>query len=112
MTESPVTRVTLVDQVLAQPATVSHVEIRRITIEPSAAAGAHAHNGPVFGSIEHGSVVFQVEGEPEVTLRPGDVFYEPAGVVVSKFDSTDEGVTFLGYFLLDADQAPEIEFTE
>lgn len=112
MTESPVTRVTLVDQELADPVTVSHVEIRRISIEPSAVAGAHVHNGPVFGSIERGSVVFQVDDGPEVTLRAGDVFYEPAGVVVSKFDPTDEGVTFLGYFLLGSAQAPEIEFTE
>ncbi len=112
MTESPVTRVTLIDQALAAAASISHVEVRRITIAPSTPAGAHVHNGPVFGSIELGSVVFQVEGGPEVTLRGGDVFYEPAGAVVSKFDATDEGVTFLGYFLLGADQSPELEFTE
>ncbi|MFJ4220351.1 cupin domain-containing protein [Curtobacterium luteum] len=73
--------------------------------------GAHVHNGPVFGSIEKGSVTFQLGTEAEVTLRAGDVFYEPAGVVVSKFDTTTEDVVFLGYFLLREGSAPEIEFT-
>lgn len=78
----------------------AHVEIRRINMPPGLAPGVHAHNRPVFGSIEHGSVVFQVGTEPEVTLRAGDIFYEPADTVITRFDATDEGVLFLGYSLL------------
>ena len=107
---NPVTRTTLLDQHLPEPARVSHVEVRRITIAPSAAAGAHTHNGAVFGTIESGSVVFQIGDESETILRAGDIFYEPAHVVISKFDATGEGVTFLGYFLLDAGESPEIAF--
>jgi quercetin dioxygenase-like cupin family protein len=40
-------------------------------------------------------------------LRAGDVFHEPEGVPV-RFDATDEGATFLGYFLLSDGQDPEI----
>ncbi|WIJ45786.1 cupin domain-containing protein [Curtobacterium citreum] len=111
MTESPITRSTLLDQVLAGSMEVSHVEVRRISIAAGTTGGAHVHNGPVFGSIEQGSVTFQLGTEAEVTLRAGDVFYEPAGVVVSKFDTTTEDVVFLGYFLLAEGSAPEIEFT-
>jgi quercetin dioxygenase-like cupin family protein len=110
MTDEPVTRTTVLDQTLPQDAVVSHVEVRRITIAPSVTAGAHTHNGPVFGSIEMGSVVFQIGDEPAITLGAGDVFYEPANVVISRFDATEEGVTFLGYFLLGAGEAPEIDF--
>ncbi|GAA4266313.1 cupin domain-containing protein [Frondihabitans peucedani] len=111
MTDSPVSRATLLDQDLGLETSVSHVEVRRITIAAGTSGGAHTHNGPVFGTIESGSVVFQTGMQPEVVLRAGDVFYEPAGVVVSKFDTTDEPVVFLGYFLLGDGVTPEIEFT-
>ena len=105
----PITRTVLLDQPL--PATVTHhVEIRRISIVPGHAGGLHIHNGPVFGSIEAGSVIYQLDGRPETVLTAGDVFYEPAGVRISRFDALGEGVTFLAYFLLDAGQTPEIEF--
>jgi hypothetical protein len=62
----------------------------------------------------HGSAVFQVEGEPEAVLRPGDVpgdvFYEPEGARITRFDAQDTGVTFLAYFLLGPDQEPELSF--
>lgn len=103
----PVTRETLLRQTLPD-LTTGVVEIRRITLQPGVAGGAHVHNGPVFGSIERGSVVFQVESGDETVLREGDVFYEPAGVVIRRFDATTEGVTFLGYFLNAPGEAPEL----
>jgi len=106
----PITRTVLLDQALPAPHPTAHVEIRRITIAPGQPAGLHVHNGPVFGAVETGSVVYQVEGEPETVLGPGDVFYEPEGVRIARFDARDEGVTFLGYFLLAAGQAAELEF--
>ena len=110
MAENSVTRTTLLDQHLSDAIQVSHVEVRRVTIAPSTIGGAHTHNGAVFGTVESGSVVFQLGGAPATILRAGDVFYEPADVVISQFDATPEGVTFLGYFLLDAGQVPEINF--
>jgi quercetin dioxygenase-like cupin family protein len=110
MVDSPVSRTTLLDQQLPDGVAPSRVEVRRITIAPSVAGGAHRHNGAVLGNIESGSVVFQLGDGPSTILQAGDVFYEPAHAVVSKFDATNEGVTFIAYFLLESDQAPEIEF--
>jgi quercetin dioxygenase-like cupin family protein len=107
-----VTRVVVLDQSLPAPRSTHRVEVRRITIAPGHAAGLHVHNGPVFGSIETGSVVYEIDGEPASVLRPGDVFYEPEGARIARFDAQDDGVTFLGYFLLDIDQTPEIEFPD
>ena len=95
-----VDRRVLADRILPATLPVAHVEVRRITMGPSVAAGPHTHNGPVFGSIEQGSVVFRVGDGPETVLRPGDVFHEPADEVISRFDATEEGVVFLAYFLL------------
>ena len=89
-----------------------HIEFRRIQIVPGHAAGLHVHNGPVVGSILDGSATFQIEGEPESILGPGDVFFEPEGAHIARFDARDDGVTFLAYFLLDEGQDPEINFPD
>ena len=105
----PITRETLLDATLDTPKATSHVEVRRITIVPGFAGGLHSHNGPVLGSIVEGSAIYQVEGSPEQVLRAGDVFVEQEGARIARFDAGDEGVTFLGYFLLAAGEAPAIE---
>jgi quercetin dioxygenase-like cupin family protein len=107
-----VTRTVLLDQALPAVHATQHVEIRRITIASGQPAGLHVHNGPVFGAVETGSVVYRIEGGPETVLAPGDVFYEPQGVRIARFDALDDGVTFLGYFLLEAGQAAELEFPD
>jgi len=108
----PLSRVIVMDQKLPEPLATGRVEIRRITIAPGYAGGLHIHNGPVFGSIETGSAVYQIEGEPETVLKPGDVFYEPEGVRIARFDAQEEGVTFFGYFLLADGVNPELVFPQ
>ena len=108
----PVTRTVVLDQLLATPTTTHRVEVRRITMAAGQPAGLHVHNCPVFGSIEAGSVVYQVDGQPESLLRPGDTFHEPQGVRIARFDAQDDGVTFLAYFLLTAGQTAELEFPD
>jgi quercetin dioxygenase-like cupin family protein len=108
----PMSRSVLLDQALPAPRSTDRVEIRRITIAPGQEAGLHVHNGPVFGSVETGSAVYRIDGEPASVLGPGDVFYEPEGVRIARFDAEDDGVTFLGYFLLGAGENAAIEFPE
>ena len=43
-------------------------------------------------------------------LRPGDVFFEPEGARIARFDAQDAGVTFLAYFLLGSGQEAELSF--
>ncbi|GAA2036000.1 cupin domain-containing protein [Catenulispora yoronensis] len=108
----PFTRDIVMDQHLPQPLATARVEIRRITIAPNFPAGLHVHNGPVFGSIETGSAIYQIEGEPETVLNPGDVFYEPENVRIARFDAQEFGVTFLGYFPLEAGVEAQLVFVE
>lgn len=104
----PISRDMVLDVRLPAVKPTARVEVRRIHLEPGVAPGFHTHNGPVFGSVISGSVVYQIEGETETVLRPGDVFYEPEDVPIARFDATEEGVTFLGYFLLEPDQEGEM----
>jgi quercetin dioxygenase-like cupin family protein len=103
-----VTRTLLLDQGLPAPRVIDHVEVRRITIAPDEHPGLHVHNGPVFGSIETGSAVYQVEGEPESVLTPGDVFYEPESARIARFDARGDGVTFLAYFPVGPGETPSL----
>ena len=104
----PVTREVILDETLPHPKSVARVEARRIRMEPDVAAGLHAHNGPVFGVILTGSVVYQIEGEPERQLGAGDVFYEPEGARIARFDAQGEGVEFVGYFPLGPGESAEL----
>jgi quercetin dioxygenase-like cupin family protein len=97
---------------LPQVKPTERVEIREIRIPPGQAAGLHVHNGPVIGSILAGSAVYQIEGEPASVLRPGEVFYEPEGARIARFDAEGDGVTFLAYFLLAPGQDAEMVFPD
>jgi quercetin dioxygenase-like cupin family protein len=111
-TEQPITRSVVLDARFDAVRQASRVEVREIRILPGFAAGLHVHNGPVVGSITAGSAIYQIEGQPEILLEAGDVFYEPEGMRIARFDATDEGVTFLGYFVLGPDEQAEIVFPE
>ena len=104
--EQPVTRTIVSDVRLPAVKATDRVQAREIKILPSRPAGLHVHNGPVFGSIVEGSVVYQIEGQPESVLRSGDVFYEPEGARIARFDAQQDGVTFLAFFLLSPGQEP------
>jgi quercetin dioxygenase-like cupin family protein len=104
------TREIVLDVRLPAPVPVDRIEVRRIEMLPGHPAGLHVHNGPVLGSVVEGSVTYQVEGEPESVLGPGEVFYEPEGVRIARFDAGEDGATFLAYYPLVAGQEPEAEF--
>lgn len=108
MSETPVERKTLSTLELDGAPSFASVEVRRITIAPDFHAGAHWHNGPVFGVIESGSVYFHVDGGAESVLRAGDTFYEPGNETIARFDATDEGVTFVAWFPVPAGTEPQL----
>jgi quercetin dioxygenase-like cupin family protein len=53
-------------------------EAMMITVEyaPGASSPEHRHNAYTFVYVLEGAVVMQVKGGKEVTLRPGQTFYE------------------------------------
>jgi quercetin dioxygenase-like cupin family protein len=110
--EQPISRTVLMDARLRQVKDTGHIEVREIRILPGYAAGLHVHNGPVVGSIVEGSAVYQVEGQPEAILQAGDVFFEPEGERIARFDARDDGVTFLAYFLLATEQDAQLTFPD
>jgi quercetin dioxygenase-like cupin family protein len=53
-------------------------EVEMITVEypPGAKDPIHRHNAHAFVYVLEGSIVMQVKGGKEVTLSPGETFYE------------------------------------
>lgn len=41
----------------------------------------HTHPGDVFAYVQSGSIILNVEGKPTVTVKQGETFFVPAGVV-------------------------------
>ena len=63
----------------------------------------HRHNAHAFVYVLEGSIIMQVKGGKEVTLTPGQTFYEgPNDVhVVGKNASTTKAAKFVVFFIKD-----------
>jgi quercetin dioxygenase-like cupin family protein len=74
-----------------------------VTVEypPGGSSAEHRHNAHTFVYVLEGAVVMQVKGGKEVTLGPGQTFYEsPEDVhVVSRNASTTKPARFLVFFV-------------
>ena len=78
-------------------------EATMVTVEyaPGASSAEHRHNSHTFVYVLEGSVVMQVKGGKEVTLGPGQTFYESPDDVhsVSRNASTTRPAKFVVFFV-------------
>jgi quercetin dioxygenase-like cupin family protein len=80
-------------------------EILVITVEhpPGGSSPVHRHNAHAVVYVLEGSVVMQVKGGKEVTLTPGQTFYEGPGDVhvVDRNASSTKPAKFLVFLIKD-----------
>jgi quercetin dioxygenase-like cupin family protein len=102
MADPAIVRTELLTAALAGTPGVERVSVARVELAPGQPTGRHFHPCPVVGYVLSGSVRFQVAGEPEMMLGPGNAFHEPAGAEIPHFDnaSDDEPVVFVACYLL------------
>ena len=55
----------------------------RVELDPGVQFPKHWHPGEEIIYVLEGSLEYQVEGKPSVTLKAGDVFFIPAGTIHS-----------------------------
>jgi quercetin dioxygenase-like cupin family protein len=74
-----------------------------IEYPPGGTSAQHRHNAHTFVYVLEGSVVMQVKGGKEVTLGPGQTFYESPDDIhtVSKNASKTAPAKFLVFFVKD-----------
>ena len=86
-------------------------EGRMITVvyPPGASDPVHRHNAEAFVYMMEGSVVMQVKGGKQVTLTPGQTFYEGPndGHIVSRNASATKPAKFV-VFLVKSKDAPVV----
>jgi quercetin dioxygenase-like cupin family protein len=82
------------------------VEAYRVELPPGQPSGRHLHPGPVAGYVESGLIAYEQEGEPVRRLGSGDVFFEPAGVTILRFDNVSDSrpAIFVAFYLLSGEQ--------
>jgi quercetin dioxygenase-like cupin family protein len=80
-------------------------EVLMITVEhaPGGASAIHRHNAHAFVYVLEGSVLMQLKGGQQVTLTPGQTFYEgPDDVhVVDRNASASDPAKFLVFLIKD-----------
>lgn len=53
----------------------------RVDFDPGAAFGKHSHPGEEIVNVLEGTLEYEIEGKPPVTLKSGEVLFIPAGTV-------------------------------
>jgi len=53
----------------------------RVELDPGVAFGKHTHPGEEIAYVLEGSLEYQVEGRPPVTLNAGEALFIPAGTI-------------------------------
>lgn len=85
-------------------------EVLMITVEypPGGADPIHRHNAPGFIYVLEGSIVMQVKGGKQVTLTPGQTFYEGSDDVhvVGRNASNTRPAKFLVFLVKDKGAPP------
>ena len=72
----------------------------RVDIDPGVTSPKHWHPGEELVYVIEGTLEYQVEGKPPVTLKAGDVLYIPAGAVhAAKNVGKDNGAELATYFV-------------
>ena len=53
----------------------------RVDLAPGVAFGKHTHPGEEIIYVLEGSLEYEIEGKPPITLKAGDVLFIPAGTI-------------------------------
>ena len=53
----------------------------RVDFDPGVAFGKHSHPGAEVAYVLEGTLQYQLEGEPPVTLKTGEALFIPAGTI-------------------------------
>ena len=99
--KEPVVRKELLTAVIEGGKAVAKVDIQEVAMNVGIDAPLHLHPCPTVGVVTEGNIAFEIEGEPTQHLKAGDVFYEPEGVRVAKFNNGgDTPAKFVVFYLL------------
>jgi quercetin dioxygenase-like cupin family protein len=59
----------------------ARVTVVEVSYEPGESGQPHRHPGPIFGYVLEGEYVLGLADQPAKTLKAGETFYEPTGIL-------------------------------
>lgn len=72
----------------------------RVDFDPGAAFGKHSHPGEEIVNVLEGTLEYQIDGKPSVTLKAGEVLFIPAGTIhAAKNVGTTNGAELATYIV-------------
>src|SRR6266550_752597 len=72
-----------------------------VEFEPGSTVGRHTHPGEEIGYILDGTLVFEIEGKPAMTLSAGQTFFIPAGTVHNATNKTSAKAKVLANYVVE-----------
>ncbi len=77
-----------------------HAVQARAEFEPGGAIGKHTHPGEELSIVLEGALLLEVDGQPARTVKAGESFFIPAGVIhAGKNAGTGKAVVFATYIV-------------
>lgn len=73
----------------------------RVDFPAGAAFPAHSHPGEEIAYVIEGSLEYQLEGKPPVTLKAGEVLFIPAGAVHAARNAGDGNAAELATYIVE-----------
>jgi quercetin dioxygenase-like cupin family protein len=77
-----------------------HAVQARAEFEPGGAIGRHTHPGEELSIVLEGALLLEVDGQPAKTIKAGESFFIPAGVIhAGKNAGSGKAVVFATYIV-------------
>lgn len=78
--------------------------VARVEVAPGARAGRHTHPGDEISYVLEGETQLLVDGQPARTVKAGESFVIPAGVVHDAHNATGAPVKLVGVYVVEKGQ--------
>ncbi|WP_028999042.1 cupin domain-containing protein [Azohydromonas australica] len=78
--------------------------VARVEVAPGARAGRHTHPGDEISYVLEGQVELLVDGQPSRTVKAGESFVIPAGVVHDAHNGGSAAVKLVGVYMVEKGQ--------
>lgn len=75
--------------------------VARVEVAPGARAGRHTHAGDEISYVLEGEAQLLIDGQPPRTVKAGESFLIPAGVVHDAHNTSDAPIKLVGVYVVE-----------
>ncbi len=75
--------------------------VAKVEVAPGSRAGRHTHPGDEISYISEGEVDLLIDGQPPRTLKAGETFVVPAGVIHDAHNASNGTVKLIGVYVVE-----------